>query len=168
MLQGFPPLARADARILILGSMPGEASLQAGAYYAHPRNAFWPIMGAACGASPDLSYAKRVARLQAAGIAVWDVIGRCRRQGSLDAAIEAGSVEVNDFLAFFRVHRSIGKILFNGTAARDLYRRHVQPTLAGMPPLPTQCLPSTSPANATCRPAEKQAVWLAALALPKS
>ena len=168
MLQGFPPLARVDARILILGSMPGEASLQAGAYYAHPRNAFWSIMGAACGATPDLPYAERVLRLQAAGIALWDVVGRCRRQGSLDSAIEAGSVEVNDFLAFFQVHRSIGQIFFNGTAARDLFQRHVRPQLAGLPELPMRCLPSTSPANAVCRPAEKTSIWLAALGLPKS
>lgn len=168
MLQGFPPLARADARILILGSMPGDASLQAAAYYAHPRNAFWTIMGAACGATPDLPYAERVARLQAAGIALWDVVGRCRRQGSLDAAIKADSVEVNDFLAFFRVRRSIGQIFFNGTAARDLFQRHVRPQLAGLPVLPMHCLPSTSPANAACRPAEKTAIWLAALGLPKS
>ena len=168
MLQGFPPLARADARILILGSMPGDASLQAAAYYAHPRNAFWPIMGAACGAAPDLPYAERVVRLQAAGIALWDVVGRCRRQGSLDAAIEAGSVEVNDFLTFFQVHRSIRQIFFNGTAARDLFQRHVRPQLAGLPELPMYCLPSTSPANAACRPAEKTAIWLAALGLPKS
>ncbi len=168
MLQGFPPLARVDARILILGSMPGQASLAARQYYAHPRNAFWPIMGAACGAAPDLPYAERVARLQAAGIALWDVVGRCRRQGSLDAAIEAGSVEVNDFLAFFKVHRSIRQIFFNGTAARDLFQRHVGPQLAGVPVLPMRCLPSTSPANAACRPAEKTAIWLAALGLPKS
>ena len=168
MLQGFPPLARADARILILGSMPGEASLQAGTYYAHPRNAFWPIMGVACGATPDLPYAERVARLQAAGIALWDVVGRCRRQGSLDAAIEAGSVEVNDFFAFFQVHRSIGQIFFNGAAARDLFQRHVRPLRTGLPELPMQGLPSTSPANAACLPAEKTAIWLAALGLPKS
>lgn len=168
MLQGFPPLARADARILILGSMPGDASLQAAAYYAHPRNAFWPIMGAACGAKPDLDYAERVRRLQEAGIAVWDVIGRCCRQGSLDAAIDPDSVEVNDFSAFFRVHRSIGKILFNGTMARNLFLRHVRPLPDDAPSLTLHCLPSTSPANAACRPAEKTAIWLAALGLPKS
>ena len=164
MLEGFPPLAGADARLLILGSMPGDASLQAGEYYAHPRNAFWQIMGAAFGAGPAKPYPERVARLQAAGVAVWDVVGRCRRQGSLDAAIDAASVEANDFSAFFRVHRSIERILFNGAAAEALFRRHVRP----LPPIPLLRLPSTSPANAGMRPAEKQAIWLAALALPKS
>lgn len=168
MLQGFPPLARADARVLILGSMPGVASLQAATYYAHPHNSFWSIMGAVCGATPDLPYAERVVRLQAAGIALWDVVGRCRRQGSLDAAIEAGSVEVNDFSAFFQVHRSIRRIIFNGAAARDLFQRRVRPQHAGLSELPMHCLPSTSPANAACRPAEKTAIWLAALGLPKS
>lgn len=168
MLQGFPPLARDDARILILGSMPGEASLQACEYYAHPRNAFWKIMGAACGAGPQLMYIERSTRLLDAGVALWDVVSRCRRDGSLDVDIEAESVEANDFWAFFQVHRSICKILFNGAAAETLFRRHVQPQLSGQPEIPMWRLPSTSPANAGIRPAEKQAIWLAALAMPKS
>ena len=84
----FPPAFRTDARVLILGSMPGEASLAAGRYYAHPRNAFWPIMGALFGAGAELPYDQRLARLNAAGVALWDVIARCRRPGSLDSAIE--------------------------------------------------------------------------------
>ncbi len=168
MQQGFPPLARLDARILILGSMPGEVSLQASEYYAHPRNAFWQIMGAAFGASPQLAYEQRTGRLLAAGVALWDVVARCRRSGSLDADIEKGSVEANDFSAFFQVHRSIRKIVFNGAAAEALFRRHVRPQLSGLPEIPMLRLPSTSPANAGIRPAEKQAIWLDALTMPKS
>ena len=67
-LHGFPPAAEADAQILILGSMPSEASLKAGAYYAHPRNRFWPVMGALLGFDPEALYEKRIEALPAASI----------------------------------------------------------------------------------------------------
>lgn len=162
LLQGFPPVADGRARILILGSMPGVASLRAGEYYAHRHNAFWRVMGELVGAAPDLPYAERLARLQAAGIALWDVIGRCRRPGSLDAAIEPGSVEVNDFPGFLAVHRDICRVLFNGAAAEAAFRRHVRPLLpAGG--LELLRLPSTSPAHAARGYADKLAAWRAAI-----
>lgn len=165
-LAGFAPIARRDARLLILGSMPGAASLAAGQYYAHPRNAFWPIVGGYCGAGAGLPYARRAAALRAAGIALWDVIASCRRRGSLDAAIERGSVRPNDFAAFLARHRRIACVAFNGGTAEALFRRHVLPRLAAALPgrrLRLLRLPSTSPAHAGLPPARKCAAWRRAL-----
>src|SRR4051812_15298664 len=83
-IKGFKPIAGARVEILILGSMPGHTALQKGEYYAHPRNAFWPIMGHICGAGPELPYAERIQALTAAGIGIWNVIDSCFREGSLD------------------------------------------------------------------------------------
>jgi hypoxanthine-DNA glycosylase len=158
LLRGFPPVAAADARILILGSMPGQASLAAGRYYAHERNAFWRIMGDLFGAGPALPYGQRLARLQAAGIALWDVIAACQRSGSLDADIVPGSVRANDFRGFFAGHPGIARVYFNGAAAETAFRRLALPGLDA-PPLPIQRLPSTSPAHAALGYAEKLAAW---------
>src|ERR1700741_635073 len=113
-LYGFPPIARRDARVLVLGSMPSVASLAAREYYAHPRNAFWPIAGELLGFDPRGPYARRKRALTDAGIAVWDVVGSCRRKGSLDAAIDERSIRVNDFAAFLAKHPGITRIRFNG------------------------------------------------------
>ena len=157
-IQSFPPVAAPDARRLILGSMPGEASLSAGQYYAHPRNAFWRIMGDLLGAGPVLSYPERLARLTAVGIALWDVVADCERSGSLDAAIVRESVQANDFRRFFVEHPGIERVFFNGAAAESLFRRHVLPGLNGMP-IELYRLPSTSPAHAARGYAEKLAAW---------
>ncbi|ATE62836.1 DNA-deoxyinosine glycosylase [Thauera sinica] len=159
-VRSFPPAFRADARVLILGSMPGEASLAATQYYAHPRNAFWPIMGRLFGAGPDLPYDERLARLNAAGIALWDVIARCRRPGSLDSAIDRGSVEPNDFAGLFAACPRIGHVFFNGTAAETAFRRHVRLPAGSRPPAFAR-LPSTSPAHAARDFAAKLAAWQA-------
>ena len=111
---GFPPVAGTAARVLVLGSLPGETSLRAGQYYAHQRNSFWRIMGDLLGAGLSLSYAQRLDKLGAAGIALWDVIAACERFGSLDSDIVNSSVCVNDFSAFFAVHRNIERVFFNG------------------------------------------------------
>src|SRR5258706_793678 len=108
--RGFPALARADARVLILGSLPGAESLRQRRYYAQPRNAFWPVMGALFGAGPELPYATRVRRLLDARIAVWDVCARAFRAGSLDAAIDRASVVVNDFAPFLARHRQLALV----------------------------------------------------------
>ncbi len=160
--QGFPPIARHDARVLILGSLPGQESLRRREYYAQPRNAFWPIMGALFGAGPELPYAARAQRLAASGIALWDVCAAAVRAGSLDASIVAGSVVANDLAAFLARHRRIGLVCFNGRTAAALYRRHVLPTLAPAPrSLPQLDLPSTSPAHASLTLADKLACWRA-------
>ncbi|PKO94750.1 MAG: DNA-deoxyinosine glycosylase [Betaproteobacteria bacterium HGW-Betaproteobacteria-10] len=165
LIYGFPPLANGESRLLILGSMPGRASLQAARYYAHERNVFWRIMGDLFGAGPALDYPQRSEKLQAAGVALWDVMAACERAGSLDSDIVGKSVQVNDFSAFLAVNRKIRHIFFNGAAAEASFRRHVLPLLAG-PPLHLMRLPSTSPAHAALAYAEKLAAWSVIVALP--
>lgn len=160
IVRSFAPIAAPDARILILGSMPGIASLEAGQYYAHPRNAFWPIIGALFGAGPDLPYAERVVRLTARGVAVWDVLRLCEREGSLDANIR--SEVPNDFAAFFTAHPAIRRIGLNGGKAAASFRRHAARHLPEGAALHT--LPSTSPAYAARSFAAKCEIWRAALA----
>ena len=161
LLQGFPAIATRQARVLVLGSMPGVASLQAGRYYAHPRNAFWPIMGALVGADPALPYARRVAQLKAARIALWDVFDRCEREGSLDSAIVDATAQANDFATFFGRHPDLSTVLFNGAKAEAAYRRSAPPLEAFG--LRGVRLPSTSPANAAVAFAKKMAAWREAL-----
>lgn len=156
----FAPVFRADARVLILGSMPGEASLAAAQYYAHPRNAFWTIMGALFDAGPELPYDERLARLNAAGVALWDVIARCTRSGSLDSAIARSSVEPNDFTNLFAVCPRISHVFFNGATAETAFRRHVRLPADTRPASFTR-LPSTSPAHAARDVATKLAAWQA-------
>jgi len=167
-LHGFAPIADARARLLILGSMPGIASLAAGQYYAHPRNGFWPVMESIVGIPASASYAVRVRAVKQAGIAVWDVLASCERRSSLDSDIDPRSVVVNDFAGFFRTHRAIRAIAFNGGTAAQLFRRHVLPGLAApLRELPMMQLPSTSPAHARLSLADKRRAW-AALALDHS
>ncbi len=158
LVDSFSPVFRADAKVLILGSMPGEASLAAGCYYAHPRNAFWPIMGALFGAGPELPYADRLARLVEAGVALWDVIARCERSGSLDSSIAPASIVANDFPALFAACPGLRHIFFNGGTAESAFRRHV-----GLPAdtsrLQLRRLPSTSPAHAALGFAQKLDAW---------
>ncbi|MFZ3017788.1 MAG: DNA-deoxyinosine glycosylase [Gallionella sp.] len=154
----FPPIEDERARILILGSMPGRESLRANQYYAHPRNAFWPIMGEIAGAMPALPYEQRTLKLRAAGIALWDVLASCTRPGSLDSDIDPDSIHPNDFSAFFRKYPHIERVYFNGTMAEQSFRKHVLPQLAHLP-LQLQRLPSTSPANASLRFEQKLEAW---------
>lgn len=162
-MHSFPPVADAGARVLILGSMPGVASLVAGRYYAHARNAFWPLMGALLGFAADAPYAARTAALRAAGVALWDVLHTCARAGSLDAMIDRDSAVANDLPAFFAAHPRVRHVFFNGAAAEDCFRRHVLPHLAAGGALRLARLPSTSPANAAFSFEQKLAVWRAAL-----
>lgn len=144
--------------MLILGSMPGQASLAAGQYYAHPRNAFWPIMGALVGAGPELPYPRRVQQLQATGIALWDVLAECERPGSLDAHIVAASIRANDFAGLLPELPTLRAIAFNGSAAEQAFRRHVLPALPGLR-VDLLRLPSTSPAHAARSLTQKLAEW---------
>lgn len=161
-VHSFVPVARSDARILILGSMPGVASLTAGQYYAHGHNAFWPIMGALFGFDAAMPYGQRVEALQAARVAVWDVLKSCVRQGSLDTAIDRESEVANDFPAFLREHPEITHLFFNGAAAEAAFRRHVHHLLAPSA-LTMARLPSSSPANASFSFERKLAAWQSAI-----
>ncbi|OYY92440.1 MAG: DNA-deoxyinosine glycosylase [Hydrogenophilales bacterium 28-61-23] len=159
--QSFPPIENPNARVLILGSMPGIASLRAGQYYAHPRNQFWPIMAALLDADlPALTYARRVDLLAESGIALWDVLQSCRRHGSLDAAIAPETAIANDFPPFFARHTQLTHIFFNGAAAERHFNRQVHGRIE-LPPLRFQRLPSTSPAHAALDFSAKLAAWRA-------
>ena len=157
-IHSFAPIAAPDATLLILGSMPGKASLLANQYYAHPRNAFWPIMGKLFGAGPDLHYARRVRVLRHAGVAVWYVLASCTRGSSLDSDIDEESIVANDFVSFFRAHPRIERVFFNGAKAGASFRRHVLPRLAATT-LRFERLPSSSPANASWSRARKLRAW---------
>ncbi|MBI1731599.1 MAG: DNA-deoxyinosine glycosylase [Gammaproteobacteria bacterium] len=157
-IQSFAPIAGAAAHTLILGSMPSRASLQENRYYAHPRNAFWPILRELLNVGKDASYASGVRAMRAAGIALWDVIHACARKGSLDSLILPGSVTINDFTSFFRSHRRIARVFFNGGTAELLFRRHVLHRL-DYPPSQLIRLPSTSPANAVLSLDRKLEAW---------
>jgi len=162
LVQSFAPVADRRAEVLILGSMPGRDSLAAGQYYAHPRNLFWRIMAAMLGFEPQLRYRDRLNALRAARIALWDVMHSCKRAGSLDAGIEAGTIEPNDFPAFFRAHRKVARVFFNGTTAEATYLRHVLPSVEPLGLRYTR-LPSTSPAHAALSFEKKLAAWRAVL-----
>jgi len=158
--QSFAPIAREDACVLILGSMPGVASLAQQQYYAHPRNVFWPIMGCLFSAYPEMDYPQRALRLVTHRIAVWDVLQSCYRPGSSDAKICANSVKINNFADFFRVHPRLTKIYFNGKTAESYFTKKVVPGLTAHSRLP-DCtrLPSTSPALASLNFEQKLAIW---------
>jgi TDG/mug DNA glycosylase family protein len=157
---GFPPVARADARVLVLGSLPGQASLAASQYYAQPQNAFWRIMGALFEAGPEHAYDERLRRLVEARVALWDVCASAARPGSLDHRIDKRSVAANDFAGFFAAHRQVAAIFFNGATAERLYLTLARPTL---PPdaadIVTRRLPSTSPAHAGVSFLQKLDAW---------
>ncbi|MEO8159524.1 MAG: DNA-deoxyinosine glycosylase [Betaproteobacteria bacterium] len=159
-LSSFAPIAHRAARALVLGSMPGAASLRAGRYYAYPHNAFWPIMGELFGAGPEMAYGERARMLRRAGIALWDVMASCEREGSLDTDIDEASIVPNDFAAFFDAHARIRHVFFNGAKAEISFRRHVLRQISSRDLRFTR-LPSTSPAHASLSFAQKLKAWQA-------
>ena len=156
----FPPIANSDATCLILGSMPGVESLRQQQYYAHPRNAFWPIMASLFGFSEEWQYQTRCEYLANQGVAVWDVLKACHRPGSLDQHIDPDTIEANDFNQFLTQHHAIKAIFFNGAKAEQVFQRHVVPSL---PPSTSSLtmlrLPSTSPAHASMNLEQKLTAW---------
>lgn len=162
MHNGFEPIISEAARMLILGTMPGAASLAKQQYYGHPRNAFWPIMANLYGISPEADYQRRKEVLLNNGVAVWDVLQSCNRQGSLDANIERASIKVNDFAGLFACYSFIRQIVFNGRMAEKLYKKHVLASLSQHDgEFEYQCLPSTSPAYAVLSLEQKIEAWKA-------
>ena len=149
--RGLPPIVDARTRVLVLGSFPGEASLAARQYYAHPRNHFWPILGEVLSEPlATLPYPERLARLLERGVGLWDVIIACRRPGSLDAAIR--DPVHGEVRRIRRAAPALAAVAFNGNTAA---RRASEWGQAGYA---TLRLPSTSPAYT--RPlAEKLAAW---------
>ena len=160
-ITSFNPIETTDAKILILGSMPGEKSLRQQKYYAHSRNAFWPIIEALCKLDSNLSYDEKVHSLNINGIAVWDVLQHCEREGSLDTNINTDSEVPNDFEEFLIDHPKIIHIFFNGQKAENSFRKLVWPEL----PLRIKnrirlvALPSTSPANTRLTWEDRKVEW---------
>ncbi len=151
-LEGLPAIVSPSTRLVILGSFPSVASLAARQYYAHPRNHFWPIVGALLDEPlVAMAYARRVARLCARGVGVWDVYAGCRRDGSLDASIE--DAVPNDLASLARRAPSLVAVAHNGgESARSM---RITRALG----VPVWRLPSTSPANASWSFERKLAAW---------
>ena len=155
-LRGFPPVLDARARTLILGSFPSEASLAAGQYYAHPRNQFWPVLGALLGDPlAQLAYDERLQRMQAHAVGIWDVLGACEREGSLDTAIKRQ--RANDFARLKRLAPNLKRVIFNGAAAGKFAREF---DAAGFD---TRVAPSTSSAHAARSLEDKLELWREAM-----
>nr|AKI30009.1 G:T/U mismatch-specific uracil/thymine DNA-glycosylase [uncultured bacterium] len=158
--RSFAPLVGRQPRALILGTLPGEEALRKQQYYGNPRNAFWGIMAELFGFSVELDYEQRVAQLLRNPIAVWDVIDSCLRPGSLDSSIETESIQPNGLVDFLQSHPTITQLFFNGSRADQEFRRHILPLLGErLESLAMTRLPSTSPAMARLRPAEKLEQW---------
>jgi hypoxanthine-DNA glycosylase len=156
VLTALPPILRRDTRVLILGSFPGIASLQAQQYYAHPRNRFWPIMGMLLGQPlPEMAYGERTRCLLDHGIGLWDVYARCVRPGSLDSAIR--DAVLNDLASLPARTPDLRLVIHNGAESA---RRMREVEALG---LPAVRLPSTSPANARLGLEAKLLLWREAL-----
>jgi double-stranded uracil-DNA glycosylase len=165
-VQGLAPIATASCRTLILGSLPGAASVQAQRYYAHPQNAFWKIMRNFLRVDLNADEGTTIAAFLAQQLALWDVYAEADRIGSLDSAIHKASAATNDIAGFIESHPELDRVLLNGGLAHDAFRRVIWPALAAAQQQRLQivALPSTSPANAGLSFADKQARWLGALA----
>ena len=153
--RGFPPVVDENTRLLILGSLPGEASLAAGQYYGNPRNAFWRLMEMVLGeALVSLPYDQRLATLLNHGVGLWDVVAEAERRGSLDAAIL--NPAANDLLTLVGTLPALRAVAFNGGTAAKLGKRLLAPVADRLTLI---ALPSSSPAHAAQRLADKALAW---------
>lgn len=153
-LQSFSPIVNEDSKILILGSMPGAQSLEEQQYYANPMNQFWPIIFTLFNEPIEYKYENRVRFVLNKGIAIWDVVATCQREGSLDSNIKKETI--NNFEKFFLSYPNIKFIAFNGAKALELYKKGVRGL--DVSPKEYRLLPSTSPAN-TIKFEEKLSKW---------
>ena len=158
-VHSFAPVLGKRPRILILGSMPGIASLEAVQYYAHPRNAFWPIMAELFSIDAARDYEARIAQIQQAPVILWDTLKRCERPGSLDASIKRDSVEANDIPGLLDSHPGVRAVACNGATSASYFRKLVLPNLSPGIEIELLSMPSTSPANAGMTFAQKLTAW---------
>ncbi len=160
LCNSFPPVIAEVAKVIILGSIPGIASLKQQQYYAHPRNTFWYILSRYFNVEMPTSYEARIALVCQHNIALWDVLRSCERSGSLDANIDGGTIAINNFGALYEEKNRIRAVLFNGAKAEAIYKRHVLPSLdMRHQSLQLFRLPSTSPAMASLSKEEKYQAW---------
>jgi len=157
-IHSFDPIEDKNAEVLILGSMPGRASLAASQYYAHAQNSFWRIISELLQFDPASAYDARTKALKSARIALWDVLQSCTREGSLDARIERDTLIANDFRTFLDTHNRITHVFFNGAKAEDFFKRHVLQNIDSGS-ISYLRLPSTSPANAAMSFEKKLSAW---------
>lgn len=159
-LNSLPPVVDHRARVLVLGSMPGAASLREQRYYAHPRNLFWPMMQRHLGIDAATPYPERLQALRDCGVALWDVLAACQRRGSLDGAIDRASEQPNDVPELLAEAPCIEAVLLNGARAATMFRRHLEAAcLHRRAGLRVLRLPSTSPANQSIPLAQREAAW---------
>ncbi len=162
--QSFEPLYTESANVLILGSMPGLASLEVQEYYAHPRNYFWRIISELTCEPRPLNYKNKLALIYKHNIALWDVLKLCQREGSLDSNIVRESEVANDFSILIKKLPKLERILFNGKKAEQSFMKYVSKTLSTeLEGIALIGLPSTSPANASVSFEKKLKQWRVAL-----
>ncbi len=156
---GLPAVWQADAQILILGSLPGVASLRAAQYYAHPRNQFWPLLQQLFGIDASLPYEDRIAALRQQRLALWDLIGAAERRGSLDSAITPASIQLNDFSALLQQLPALRAVWLNGGTAAKAWQKLNKAGLTLPATVQVFALPSSSPAHAALSFADKLQYW---------
>lgn len=156
LCHGFEPIIPQNPKVIILGTMPSVVSIKEAFYYAHPKNAFWPIMQHLLRQS-FTTETEKIAALQQAGIFLWDVLQACERQGSLDSAIK--QPKANDFEAVFIRYPTLKTVVFNGQTAEKLFKQQVLKSQVLPDDLTYLTLPSTSPANARLSLSDKVLLW---------
>jgi len=158
-IESFEPVIGRNPKVLILGSIPGIASLEAQQYYAHPRNAFWPIMAKLFDVEWDNEYELRIQQVKKLPVVLWDTLKACHREGSLDSAILKDELEANDIPGLLNSHPGINLIAFNGAASEKYFKKTVVRQLTDEHKVDLKRLPSTSPAHASKNFQQKLEDW---------